>query len=131
MSIVRYRIASLAIAGALCLGLSARGAEDVAATQRVLTRRKGPCSLVAHSYGGSVISEAGTDPHVAGLVYIAAHMPDAGESAARADRPHDQRTGRDYGSWVEVTGGLAPGASVVLNPTDDLKPGQQVRVAAK
>ena len=37
--------------------------------------------------------------------------------------------GRDYGSWVEVTGGLTPGASVVLNPTDNLQPGQRVRVA--
>src|SRR5438477_5730899 len=38
--------------------------------------------LVAHSYGGAVITEAGTDPSVAGLVYIAAHMPDAGENEA-------------------------------------------------
>ena len=38
--------------------------------------------------------------------------------------------GRDYGSWVEVTGGLAPGASVVLNPADDLQAGQRVRVAS-
>jgi pimeloyl-ACP methyl ester carboxylesterase len=55
---------------------------DVAATKRVLAQQDGPCILVAHSYGGSVITEAGTDPRVAGLVYIAAHMPDAGESEA-------------------------------------------------
>lgn len=55
-------------------------ADDVAATKRILAQQTGPCVLVAHSYGGSVISEAGTDPHVAALVYIAAHMPDAGES---------------------------------------------------
>ena len=55
-------------------------AEDVAATKRVLALQDGPCILVAHSYGGSVITEAGTDPSVAGLVYIAAHMPDAGEN---------------------------------------------------
>ena len=54
-------------------------AEDVAATKRVLALQDGPCILVAHSYGGSVITEAGTDPSVVGLVYIAAHMPDAGE----------------------------------------------------
>ena len=54
--------------------------EDVAATKRVLAELKGPCILVGHSYGGSVITEAGTDSHVVGLVYIAAHMPDAGES---------------------------------------------------
>jgi pimeloyl-ACP methyl ester carboxylesterase len=57
-------------------------AEDVAATKRVLSQQDGPCILVGHSYGGSVISEAGIDPHVVGLVYIAAHMPDAGESEA-------------------------------------------------
>ena len=54
--------------------------DDVAATKRVLALQDGPCILVAHSYGGSVITEAGTDPSVAGLVYIAAHMPDAGEN---------------------------------------------------
>src|ERR1700684_2545566 len=54
--------------------------EDVAATKRVLAIQDGPCILVAHSYGGAVITEAGTDPSVAGLVYIAAHMPDAGEN---------------------------------------------------
>jgi pimeloyl-ACP methyl ester carboxylesterase len=54
--------------------------EDVAATKRTLALQDGPCILVAHSYGGAVITEAGTDPTVAGLVYIAAHMPDAGEN---------------------------------------------------
>ena len=56
--------------------------DDVAATKRVLALQDGPCILVAHSYGGSVITEAGNDPSVAGLVYIAAHMPDAGENEA-------------------------------------------------
>src|ERR1700722_8693219 len=56
--------------------------DDVAATKRVLAQQDGPCILVAHSYGGAVITEAGTDPLVAGLVYIAAHMPDAGENEA-------------------------------------------------
>jgi pimeloyl-ACP methyl ester carboxylesterase len=54
--------------------------EDVAATKRVLALQDGPCILVAHSYGGAVITEAGTDSSVVGLVYIAAHMPDAGEN---------------------------------------------------
>jgi pimeloyl-ACP methyl ester carboxylesterase len=53
--------------------------EDIAATKRVLARQDGPCILVAHSYGGAVITEAGTDPSVVGLVYVAAHMPDSGE----------------------------------------------------
>jgi pimeloyl-ACP methyl ester carboxylesterase len=56
--------------------------EDVAAVKRVLAQQDGPCILVGHSYGGAVITEAGTDPSVVGLVYIAAHMPDAGESEA-------------------------------------------------
>jgi pimeloyl-ACP methyl ester carboxylesterase len=53
--------------------------DDVAATRRVLALQDGPSILVAHSYGGAVITDAGTDPSVVGLVYIAAHMPDAGE----------------------------------------------------
>lgn len=53
--------------------------DDVAATKRILALQDGPCILVAHSYGGAVITEAGSDPSVVGLVYIAAHMPDAGE----------------------------------------------------
>ena len=53
--------------------------EDIAATKRVLALQDGPCILVAHSYGGAVITEAGTDPSVVGLVYVAAHMPDSGE----------------------------------------------------
>ena len=56
--------------------------DDVAATKRVLAQQVGPCILVAHSYGGAIITEAGTDPSVAGLVYVAAHMPDAGENEA-------------------------------------------------
>src|SRR5205814_5092437 len=56
--------------------------EDVAATKRILAQQDGPCILVAHSYGGAVITEAGTDALVVGLVYIAAHMPDAGENEA-------------------------------------------------
>src|SRR6266478_4117617 len=56
--------------------------DDVAATKRTLDLQDGPCILVAHSYGGAVITEAGTHPSVGGVVYIAAHMPDAGESEA-------------------------------------------------
>jgi pimeloyl-ACP methyl ester carboxylesterase len=56
--------------------------DDVAATRRILALQDGPSILVAHSYGGAVITEAGTEPSVAGLVYVAAHMPDAGEDEA-------------------------------------------------
>jgi pimeloyl-ACP methyl ester carboxylesterase len=55
-------------------------AEDVAATKRVLDLQDGPTLLVGHSYGGSVITEAGVHPSVVGLVYIAAHAPDVGEN---------------------------------------------------
>ncbi len=56
--------------------------EDVAATKRVIAQQDGPCVVVAHSYGGAVITEAANDPKVMALVYVAAHMPDAGESEA-------------------------------------------------
>jgi len=55
-------------------------AGDVAATKRIVHAQNGPVLLVGHSYGGAVITEAGTDPQVAGLVYIAAFAPDTGES---------------------------------------------------
>jgi pimeloyl-ACP methyl ester carboxylesterase len=54
--------------------------QDVATTKRMLSLQDGPCILVAHSCGGAVSTEAGTDPSVSGLVYNAAHMPDAGEN---------------------------------------------------
>jgi len=57
-------------------------ADDVRAVRQVLATLDGPAVLVGHSYGGAVISEAGTDPKVAALVYIAAFAPDAGESVA-------------------------------------------------
>lgn len=57
-------------------------ADDVAAVNRVLARQDGPALLVGHSYGGAVISEAGGAANVAGLVYVAAFVPDAGESVA-------------------------------------------------
>jgi pimeloyl-ACP methyl ester carboxylesterase len=55
-------------------------ADDVAVTKRALAAQNGPAILVGHSYGGVVITEAGNHPNVAGLVYIAAFAPDAGES---------------------------------------------------
>ncbi len=55
-------------------------ADDDAVTRRVLDKQDGPTILVGHSYGGAVITEAGTHEKVAGLVYIAAFAPDQGES---------------------------------------------------
>ena len=57
-------------------------ADDVAATKRIIAAQNGPVILVGHSYGGAVITEAGNDPKVAGLVYITAFAPDKGESVS-------------------------------------------------
>jgi len=57
-------------------------AGDVQATKLIIAEQKGPVLLVGHSYGGVVITEAGNDPKVVGLVYIAAFAPDKGESVA-------------------------------------------------
>ena len=59
-------------------------ADDVAATKRALALQDGPVILVGHSSAGVVITEAGNDPKVVGLVYISAIVPDAGQSAAEA-----------------------------------------------
>lgn len=58
-------------------------ADDVASTRRVLDRQHGPTILVGHSWGGTVITEAGVHPNVVGLVYVSALAPDAGESTAQ------------------------------------------------
>lgn len=57
-------------------------AADLAACKRIIDHLDGPCVLVAHSYGGAIITEAGNEPKVAALVYIAAHAPDKGETEA-------------------------------------------------
>src|ERR1700690_3738437 len=65
--------------------------DDVAATRRVLASQDGPTVLVGHSFAGTIISEAGTDPRVSALVYVAARAPDAGEDfgalAAKFPKP--------------------------------------------
>ncbi|MGW9209739.1 alpha/beta fold hydrolase [Embleya sp. NPDC055664] len=77
-------------------------ADDVVATHRVLDELDGPALLVGHSYGGVVVTEAGSHPNVAGLAYIAAFAPDTGESVA------------------SLTADPAPGAPVppILPPRD-------------
>jgi len=66
-------------------------ADDVAATRRVLALQDGPTVLVGHSFAGTIISEAGNDPKVSALVYVAARAPDAGEDfgalAAKYPKP--------------------------------------------
>jgi pimeloyl-ACP methyl ester carboxylesterase len=62
-------------------------ADDVAATKRAIALQDGPVLLVGHSYGGVVITEAGNDPKVVGLVYVAALAPSNGESVASVTKP--------------------------------------------
>ena len=57
--------------------------EDIAATNRAINQQDGPVILVGHSYGGAVITEAGNNPKVAGLVYVAAFLPDKGETLGK------------------------------------------------
>jgi len=63
-------------------------ADDVAATNRIIDAQDGPVLLVGHSYGGVVITEAGVNPKVAGLVYVAAFAPDAGETVGAVSAPY-------------------------------------------
>jgi pimeloyl-ACP methyl ester carboxylesterase len=62
-------------------------ADDVAATKRIIALQDGPVVLVGHSWGGAVITQAGDDPKVAALVYVAAYAPEAGQSANNASSP--------------------------------------------
>jgi len=75
---------------------------DIAAVNRILDMQDGPCILVGHSYGGAIITEAGNNAHVAGLVYIAAHAPDKGESEA----DNGKRYPSAYKSLVKGTDGF-------------------------
>ncbi|MNX66746.1 Pyrethroid hydrolase [compost metagenome] len=63
-------------------------AEDAERTRKMVAQQAGPTLLVGHSYGGAVITEAGNQPNVVGLVYIAAFAPDAGESPAGITQKH-------------------------------------------
>src|ERR1700678_2305424 len=63
-------------------------ADAGAATQRAIALQDGPVILVGHSYGGAVITEAGNDPNVVGLVYVAAFAPGDGESVASISKPY-------------------------------------------
>jgi pimeloyl-ACP methyl ester carboxylesterase len=90
-------------------------ADDVAATKRVLDLQDGPTLLVGHSYGGSVITEAGNHPRVVGLVYIAAHAPDVGENEAALGKKTPSILGKTDGAIKKTTDGFT-----YLNPADFL-----------
>jgi len=68
--------------------------DDVNATRRMIEMQNGPVVLVGHSWGGAVISEAGDDPKVAGLVYVAAFVPDKGTSANETSAPFGATAGQ-------------------------------------
>jgi pimeloyl-ACP methyl ester carboxylesterase len=69
-------------------------ADDVAATRRLIALQEGPVLLVAHSWGGAVITQAGDVPKVVGLVYVSAYAPDAGQSANDASAPYGWTEGQ-------------------------------------
>lgn len=70
--------------------------DDVAATRRAIAVQDGPVILVGHSYGGVVITEAGNDPKVLGLVYVAAFAPDAGQSIGEIAQGFPKPSGLDH-----------------------------------
>jgi pimeloyl-ACP methyl ester carboxylesterase len=80
--------------------------DDVAATKRILDLQKGPCILVAHSYGGSIITEAGIDPHVVALVYVAAHAPDVGEDEGALGKRMPSATQKQQGAVKKTADGF-------------------------
>ncbi|QRG07881.1 alpha/beta hydrolase [Xanthobacter dioxanivorans] len=85
--------------------------DDVAAAKRVLDMQDGPTILVGHSYGGSIITEAGVHPKVAGLVYIAAHAPDVGEDEGELGKKMPSVLAKTPGA-IEKT----PDGYTYLNP---------------
>jgi pimeloyl-ACP methyl ester carboxylesterase len=87
--------------------------DDVAATKRILDLQNGPCILVAHSYGGSIITVAGMDPHVAGLAYVAAHAPDVGEDEGNLGKKMPSATSKQEGAVKKTADGFT-----FLDPKD-------------
>lgn len=83
-------------------------ADDVAATERAIAAESGPVVLVGHSWGGVVITQAGSDPKVTGLVFVAALAPDAGQSAndmlaGQAPAPGSAEFRKDAAGFISVT----------------------------
>ena len=88
-------------------------ADDVTATKRVLDLQDGPTLLVGHSYGGSIITEAGVHPNVVGLVYVAAHAPDVGEDEAALGKKTPSILAKTEGAIKKT-----PDEFTYLNPAD-------------
>ena len=95
--------------------------DDVAATKRVLDLQTGPCILVGHSYGGSVITEAGVHPRVVGLVYVAAAAPSVGHFEVEDEEKAPSVLAKTNGAVVATTDGftfLDPSEFLVLFAPD-------------
>ena len=88
-------------------------ADDVTAAKRVLDLQDGPTLLVGHSYGGSVITEAGVHPKVVGLVYVAAHAPDVGENESALGKQTPSVLGKTPGVVMKT-----PDAFTYLAPDE-------------
>ena len=88
-------------------------ADDVAATKRILDLQDGPTLLVGHSYGGSIITQAGVHPSVVGLVYVAAHAPDVGEDEAALGKKTPSVLAKTEGAIKKT-----PDQFTYLNPAD-------------
>ena len=98
-------------------------ADDVAATQRAIALEDGPILLVGHSYGGAVITEAGNDPKVVGLVYVSAVAPEKGESAfgliTSVQTPIGAELRPDNSGYLKLTGkGIAEDFAQDLSPKE-------------
>ncbi|SAL61242.1 signal peptide protein [Caballeronia terrestris] len=85
--------------------------DDVAAAKRVIDLQDGPAILVGHSYGGSVITEAGVDPKIVGLVYVAAHAPNVGEDEGSLGKKTPSYTSKQAGAVEKTADGYT-----YLNP---------------
>jgi pimeloyl-ACP methyl ester carboxylesterase len=88
-------------------------ADDVAAAKRILDLQDGPTLLVGHSYGGSIITEAGVHPNVVGLVYVAAHAPDVGEDEGALGKKTPSVLAKTDGAFKTT-----PDKFTYLNPAD-------------
>ena len=91
-------------------------ADDVTAAKRILDLQDGPTLLVGHSYGGSIITEAGVHPNVAGLVYVAAHAPDVGENESALGKKTPSVLGKTEGAIKKTPDGFT-----YLEPAEFLK----------
>src|SRR5712672_2444071 len=105
-------------------------AEDVAATKRAIAAEYGPVILVGHSYGGVVITEAGNDPKVAGLVYVAAFAPDANQSIGEISSKFPKPPGIDALRPLPDGYLLLPPKGIEEDFAQDLTPAEKALLVA-